>query len=190
MTGPAGGNIRLLTTLFARFFRVGLFTIGGGYAMVPVIEHEVVRKAGWLSATEFEHILFLAQSCPGPIAVNSSVLIGRKLAGRPGAFIGALGTTLPSFLVMLVFAAFVGTIATHPRIIATFAAVRGAIVALIVTAAWRLVRRNHDLATLVLTAAFLSLMIWVEVNPFLIVVAGIAVGVLRHAADRLRGRVG
>lgn len=83
--------------LFFTFARIGMFTIGGGYAMVPLIERDVVNK-GWLSKEEFLDVFAKAQSMPGVFAVNISIFVGYKLKGIPGSIMCALGTILPSFL--------------------------------------------------------------------------------------------
>lgn len=181
MFGPDKG---LLWRLFHRFFRIGLFTIGGGYAMVPVIEYEVVHRSRWMSVKEFEQALLLAQSCPGPIAINASVLIGRRLAGRVGAAVGVIATALPSFLVMVLFAAFVGGIAQYRVVSGVFSAVRGVVVALITLAAWRLVERNRDLFTVVSALVFLAALVFLRLNPFMIVAGGLVAGLARTAVQR------
>ena len=91
---------------FRTFFRIGLFTIGGGYAMIPLIEADVVDKYGWVDREEFLDLMAIAQSCPGIFAVNMSIFIGYKLRGVPGSVVCALGTVLPSFLIILGIALF------------------------------------------------------------------------------------
>ena len=91
---------------FSTFFKIGTFTIGGGYAMVPLIEEEVVNKKKWLSHENFIDLLAVAQSVPGVFAVNLSIFIGYKLKKFPGALSLALGTILPSFLIILSIALF------------------------------------------------------------------------------------
>ena len=91
---------------FATFFKIGLFTIGGGYAMVPLIEEEVVNKKKWISQEDFIDLLAVSQSVPGVFAVNFSIFIGYKLRRFPGALALALGAILPSFLIILAIALF------------------------------------------------------------------------------------
>ena len=91
---------------FLIFFRIGVFTIGGGYAMVPIIEAELVDKRKWISKEDFLDLLALAQTVPGIFAVNISIFIGYKLRKFWGAFWMALGTILPSFLIILAIALF------------------------------------------------------------------------------------
>ena len=93
-------------TLFSTFFKIGAFTLGGGYAMIPLIESEVVDKHSWISKEEFLDLVAVAQSCPGVFAINISTFIGYKLRRHRGALCAAMGTGLPSFLIILLIALF------------------------------------------------------------------------------------
>ena len=95
-----------LRTIFFSFFKIGLFTFGGGYAMISLIEREVITHRRWIEQKEFLDLLTLAQSVPGPIAVNTSVFVGYKLRGLRGAAAAVLGTVLPSFTIILLIALF------------------------------------------------------------------------------------
>lgn len=117
--------------MFLAFFKIGAFTIGGGYAMVPLIEAEVVDKKKWISKDEFVDTLALAQSAPGPIAVNTAVFVGFKMGRYKGAFFTTLGAVLPSFLIILVIATFFSQIRDMRAIESAFKAIRPAVVALI-----------------------------------------------------------
>lgn len=99
---------------FGIFFKIGAFTIGGGYAMVPLIENEIVTKRNWISKDDFIDLLAIAQSAPGILAVNISIFIGYKLRGIWGSLVTALGTVLPSFVIILAIAMFFITSKTTP----------------------------------------------------------------------------
>ena len=86
---------------FGIFFKIGAFTIGGGYAMVPLIENEIVTKRKWIAQEDFIDLLAISQSAPGILAVNISIFIGYKLRGIRGSIVTALGTILPSFIIIL-----------------------------------------------------------------------------------------
>ena len=92
--------------LFKTFFRIGLFTLGGGYAMIPLIEAEVVDKRGWIAKDQFLDLIAVAQTCPGVFAINISIFIGYRLRGVKGALLTAMGTALPSLLIILAIAMF------------------------------------------------------------------------------------
>ena len=103
-TSPAKRG--LLLQLFATFFKIGAFTFGGGWAMISIMERELVDKRGWLAREDFLDLLAVAQSLPGILAVNISVAVGDSLRGRRGCLCAALGTILPSFLMILAIAIF------------------------------------------------------------------------------------
>lgn len=117
--------------LFMVFFKIGAFTLGGGYAMVPLIEKEVVDNKGWLEKEEFLDTLALAQSSPGPIAINTAVFVGFKDSGLLGALITTLGSVLPSFTIILIIALFFRDIRDNIYVDKAFKGIRPAIVALI-----------------------------------------------------------
>ena len=91
-------------TSFKTFFKIGMFTLGGGYAMIPIIEHEVVDRYHWIDRQEFVDIVAVAQSCPGVMAINMSTFIGYKMAKTRGALVTTLATALPSFIIILIVA--------------------------------------------------------------------------------------
>ncbi len=83
------------------FFQIGLFSIGGGYAAMPLIQEQVVNTHNWLSMTEFADVITISQMTPGPIAINSATFVGMRIAGLPGALVATLGCVLPSFFIVL-----------------------------------------------------------------------------------------
>lgn len=95
-----------LTTLFFTFFKIGAFTFGGGYAMIALLEDELVRKKQWIDREEFLNMAAIAESTPGPVAVNSATYLGYKLAGVPGAAVATLAVCLPSFLIIYAISLF------------------------------------------------------------------------------------
>ena len=116
---------------FGIFFKIGAFTIGGGYAMVPLIENEIVTKRNWISKEDFIDLLAIAQSAPGILAVNISIFIGYKLRGIRGSLVTALGTVLPSFVIILAIAMFFHNFKDNPIVERIFKGIRPAVVALI-----------------------------------------------------------
>lgn len=136
-----GGFAIILWQIFSSFFKIGAFTIGGGYAMLPVMQREVVNRLGWLNEQEFMETIAVTQSAPGAIAVNTAILIGKQMAGLPGVVAGCLGAVLPSFIIILVIAAFFHNFLTWSPALNFFAGVRPAVVALIAHVAWKMGRR-------------------------------------------------
>ena len=125
---------------FKTFFKIGLFTLGGGYAMIPLIEEEVVDKKQWVSKEELLDLIAIAQSCPGVFAANISIFIGYKLRRTPGAVITCLGTCLPSFLIILAIAIFFYRYMDVPVVAAIFRGIRPAVVALIAVPTFNLAK--------------------------------------------------
>ena len=130
----------MLLKLFTTFFKIGLFCFGGGFAMIPLIQREVIEKHKWIDEKDFLDMLVLAQSTPGPIAVNTSVFVGYKMAGVAGAIMATLGTVLPSFMVILLLALFFAEVRENRYVDAAFRAMRPAVVALIVAPLMGLVK--------------------------------------------------
>lgn len=123
-----------LSQLFLSFFKIGAFTFGGGWAMISIIEREIVDKNPWIEREEFLDLLALAQSLPGILAVNIAVAVGDSMHGRRGAITAALGTILPSFLIILAIAVFLtpDLIKSNRVLTAIFMGIRPAVVALII----------------------------------------------------------
>ena len=121
-----------LRTIFLSFFKIGLFTFGGGYAMIPLIEREVIDNRRWIERKEFLDLLTLAQSVPGPISLNTSVFVGYKVRGLRGAAAALLGVVLPSFVILLAIALFFADVRHNPVVDAAFKGMRPAVVALII----------------------------------------------------------
>ncbi len=133
-------NTKIYLTFFTTFFRIGLFTLGGGYAMIPIIEKEVVDRYGWIKKEDFLDIIAIAQSCPGVLAINMSVFIGYRLKKLPGALVTCLATALPSFLIILLIAMFFHQFQHNKVVEAIFRGIRPAVVALIAAPTFNLAK--------------------------------------------------
>ena len=128
------GSGRIYWQLFATFFKIGAFTFGGGWAMISIIEREIVDKHGWIERKDFLDLLAVAQSLPGILAVNIATAIGDKLKGMKGSALASAGTILPSFILILIIAIFLtpDMIKNNHTISAIFMGIRPAVVALII----------------------------------------------------------
>ena len=163
--------------IFSTFFRIGSFTLGGGYAMIPLIQHEVVDRYKWMSEEEFIDMVAMAQSAPGVIAINTSIFVGYKLKKVWGGVVCALGSVLPSFLIILVIALFFTHVQDNVWVEKAFKGLRPAVVALIavpcLTTA-RSIRMSHKALIIPMAAA---LLIWLGgVSPVWVILAAIAGG--------------
>ena len=128
---------------FLTFLKIGLFTIGGGYAMIPLIEREVVERRQWLKREEFLDLMSLSQALPGVFAVNFSIYIGHRLRGLRGSLALAAGVVLPSFVIILLVAMFFSAYADNRVVEAIFRGVRPAVVALIAVPCIKLGKSAH-----------------------------------------------
>ena len=160
---------------FRTFFKIGMFTLGGGYAMIPLIEEEVVNKKKWVSKEDMLDLIAIAQSCPGVFAINIAIFIGYKLRKVQGAFATALGTALPSFLIILAIAIFFHQFEDNKVIAAMFKGIRPAVVALIAVPTFNLARRAQLNKFTVWIPFVSALAIWLlGVSPiWIIILAGI-----------------
>ncbi|MBQ8701869.1 MAG: chromate transporter [Prevotella sp.] len=165
-------NYELLRT----FFKIGLVTFGGGYAMIPIIENEVVDRHKWLAKEELLDLIAIAQSCPGVFAINISIFIGYKLQKTWGAIASAFATALPSFIIILLIAMFFHQFQDNPVVAAVFRGIRPAVVALIAVPTFRLAQSANITLTNCWIPIACALAIWaLGVSPILvIIVAGLA----------------
>ena len=167
--------MRIYFQLFGIFFKIGAFTIGGGYAMVPIIEDEIVTKRKWISKEDFVDLLAIAQSAPGILAVNISIFIGYKLKGVQGAVVSTLGTVLPSFLIILLIAMFFQSFKNNIYVEKMFKAIRPAVVALIAAPTFSMAKTAKISKYTIWIPIVSALLIWLmDVSPvWIIAVAGI-----------------
>ena len=166
----------MLFEIFKTFFKIGTFTIGGGYAMIPIIQKEVVDNKNWMKNEEFLDTIAVTNSLPGPIAINCATFVGYKTAGVPGAFSAALGAVLPSFSIILIIAIFFSNFSNNSVLEHIFAGVRPAVVALIAYALVKLAKSagitkiNMIIGSIALVAILLF-----KLHPiFVVVLAGLA----------------
>ena len=166
----------MLFELIKTFFRIGLFTLGGGYAMIPLIEEEVVNRHKWVSKEDMIDLIAIAQSCPGVFAINMSIFVGYKLRRLWGAIFAALGTALPSFLIILAIAVFFSAFKDNQVIAAMFRGIRPAVVALIAVPTFRMARSARIGWTNCWIPVACALAIWMlGVSPvYIILIAGIS----------------
>ena len=166
----------MLLALFASFLKIGAFTFGGGYAMIPLIEREVIDRRNWIARREFLDLLTLAQSVPGPISLNTAVFVGYRLRGVRGAVAALAGTILPSFGIILLIALFFTDVRQNPVVDAAFKGMRPAVVALIIGPVISLARGLHPALYVVIAAAALAIWGW-GWSPIYVLAAAAAAGI-------------
>lgn len=177
----SAGKGKKILRMFLTFFRIGAFTIGGGYAMLPLIEREFVDRQGWVSEDEIVDIFAIVQSVPGVIAINSSIFIGYRIAGVAGALSAALGMVLPSFITISVIAFFFVEFRDIPAVQKAFAGVRAGVTALIALAAFRLGKKvmTGTFPAVMVILSF-SALLFFDVHAITIIAAAAVAGVVRY----------
>lgn len=163
----------MIFKLFRVFFKIGAFTFGGGYAMIPIIQEEIVDKNKWMENEEFLDAIAVAQASPGPVSVNTSIFVGYKIGGISGAISCLLGTVLPSFLTILLVAMFFYQYRNNPIIDKVFMGIRPAVVALILSAVYKLGKSmGHSKPIVLIALATVLLIVFVDISPILLILAG------------------
>ena len=146
---------KTIPTLFFTMLKIGLFTFGGGYAMIALLENEFVTKRGWLEQEEFLDVAAIAESTPGPIAINSATYIGYKQAGILGSVVATLGMTLPSFCIIYAMSLFFDAFLSLTVVACAFRGIQIAVLYLILSAGLRMLKKMKktpfSLAVLLLT---------------------------------------
>lgn len=174
--------------LFWTYLKIGTFTLGGGYAMLPLIQREVVDRKGWIDEQEFLNMIALAQAAPGLIAVNSAIFIGWRIGGWRGVAGAVLGAVLPSFLIILTIAVVFREWKELPAVEAAFKGIRPAVVALIAAPLLKLTKSalkayggktssSHPWPLII--SLISALLIWLgHVNPVWVILATIVLTLL------------
>ena len=137
---------KLILTLFLCFFKIGAFTFGGGYAMLSLLENEFVEKKGWLTKEEFLDMIAIAESTPGPVAINSATFIGHKTAGVLGSTFATLGVVLPSFIIIYVISLFLDAFLELTIVANAFRGIQACVVYLIGSTGLKLFRQMEKKA--------------------------------------------
>ena len=162
--------------LFYTYLKIGTFTLGGGYAMLPLIQREVVDRKGWIDEEEFLNMIALAQAAPGLIAVNSAIFIGWRIGGWRGVCGAVLGAVLPSFLIILLIAIVFQEWKGQPAVEAAFKGIRPAVVALIAAPLFKMAKSAKISWITALIPIAAALLIWLgHVNPVWVILATILI---------------
>lgn len=162
--------------LFLTYLKIGTFTLGGGYAMLPLIQREVVDRKGWIDEEEFLNMIALAQAAPGLIAVNSAIFIGWRVGGWKGVCGAVLGAVLPSFLIILAIAMVFQDWKELPAVEAAFKGIRPAVVALIAAPLFKMAKSAKISWVTALIPIAAALLIWLgHVNPVWVILATIVI---------------
>ncbi len=170
----------ILLDLFCSFFRIGAFTFGGGYAMLPMLQREIVEKKGWASEEDLLDYFAVGQCTPGVIAVNTATFVGYKKKGIPGGIMATLGVVAPSLVIITVIAAVLSNFAHIPAVRNAFAGIRVAVCVLILNSVSKLLKKSvvDKITAGVYIAVALGAILLKNVNPVLFVVLAGLLGIV------------
>lgn len=170
--------MRLLVDLFVSFFKIGLFTFGGGYAMLPMLQREVVDKHGWATEEDVLDYYAIAQCTPGVIAVNTATFVGTKLKGAVGGAVATLAVICPSVIIITIISSILKSFASYEILQHAFAGIRVAVAALVVVSVYKLYKKGvRGALSNGIFAASLLLIVLFYLSPVWIVAACIVLGV-------------
>lgn len=165
--------------MFIAFFKIGAFTFGGGYAMIPLIEEEVVNNKKWLEKEEFMDVLVVSQSLPGALAVNCSIFLGYKIGGLIGAIMALLAVILPSFIIIIIIAAFFMQFRNNYYVNAAFKGITAAVPMLVLVGAISLSKglekNTRTIVTIIVALIALTLF---DIHPIIVIIVSAIYGVI------------
>ena len=172
--------MQMLLDLFCTFFRIGLFTFGGGYAMLPLLQRDIVEKKKWATEEELLDYFAVGQCTPGIIAVNTATFVGYKEKKLPGAIFATLGIVAPSLVIITIIAALLSNFADVPAVQNAFAGIRVAVCVLILNSVVKLLKKSVvDALTLgIYIVVFIGSVLLSSVSPVLFIVAAALLGII------------
>ncbi len=171
-----------IQTMFFDFFKIALFTLGGGYAILPVMHNHFVKKKKLISENEFQEFLSVVQGLPGSLAANCATLIGYKLYGVFGSIIAVLGSIMPSFITITLISIFFSQISSVTVVAKFFLGIRPAVVALILYFGIGMMRKTRwNIIKGIMLVFFLCMFIFLNINPIMMILLGIFSGLLYTA---------
>ena len=177
-TSPAEKRSRALT-LFLTFFKIGAFTFGGGYAMLPLIQREIVEKRKWITNDDILEVVAIAESTPGPIAVNSATFVGYRTGGFSGALLATLGVVLPSFAVILAISFVLREFESLKAVQYAFSGIRAGVLALVLKALWSMYKQSpKNAVSYALMAIAFVLVAFLGADVLPVIIGCVAVGLI------------
>ncbi|MBQ8267287.1 MAG: chromate transporter, partial [Clostridia bacterium] len=164
-------NFTKALKLFTTFFKIGAFTFGGGYAMIPLIQHEVAEKNKWITDEDILEIVAIAESTPGPIAINSATFVGYRVCGVLGSLSATLGVVLPSFIIILAISFVLSAFQNLRAVQYAFMGIRAGVLALVIKALTTMFKKcPKGLVSYIVMAFAAAVGILTDINVFLIII--------------------
>ena len=169
-------KLKRILSLFLTFLKIGGFTFGGGYAMIPLIQKEVVDNKKWVTDDDILEIIAIAESTPGPIAINSATFIGYKTCGFFGSFFATLGVVLPSFVIIMIIAFLLNGFAEITAVKYAFFGIRAGVLALLLKSFWGMFKKcpKNAVAYSIATAAFIASIL--SFDTLIIIISAAVIG--------------
>ena len=167
--------MKIVWQLFGTFFKIGAFTLGGGYAMLSMVEKAVVDQKKWIPSDEFWDLIAIVQSLPGVFAVNTALYVGHRIAGKRGAAAAMLGAIIPSIVIILLLATIFREYRDLPVVERIFKGIRPCVVALILAPSLRMIKSAKiNWKTAIIPIVTVALIWWLKVSPAWVILAAIA----------------
>ena len=174
--------MELLIRLFIAFLKIGTFSFGGGYAMLPFIQKEIVESNTWISMSEFTDIIGISQMTPGPVAINSATFVGYKVGGVIGSIIATLGVITTSFILITIINKLLSKLKESKVVKAALLGMRPVLIALIIYAFIDLAKESYvDLKSIIITLIIGVILLSKKVHPILVIVIAAILGVFFYA---------
>ena len=170
--------MKILLEIFLTFTKIGAFTFGGGYAMIPLIQHETVGKKKWVTDEDILDIVAIAESTPGPIAINAATFVGHRVAGFKGACAATLGVILPSFVIIALISYVLEEFQGLKAVQYAFFGLRAGVLALILKAFWNMAKKQKKKKSIIIAAAAFLLAAVLRLNVLLVIVLCAAAGLI------------
>ena len=182
-------KLRLCLQLFLTFMKIGVVTFGGGYAMIPIIEHEITDKRQWLSGDDLLEVVAISETTPGPIAICAATFIGYKMAGVLGAFCATVGVVLPSFVIIYLISLFLRAFEELLIIKYAFFGIRAGVLALLVKAVVSMFKKapKNTVAYLIMAASFAAVAIF-SANVIIVILSAAVIGLAASLIARKAGK--
>lgn len=171
--------MKKLIEMFFTFFKIGAFTFGGGYAMIPLMERELVSSKGWIDKDDFTDIIVISQSFPGAMAVNASIFIGYKIGGILGAILALLGTVIPSFFIIIFIAAFFMQFRNHSIVNKAFLGIGAAVPVMVLIAITSLSKsiKKQWINGIIIIVSVIAISIF-NIHPVIVILASALYGII------------
>lgn len=174
--------MKILITLFIAFLKIGTFSFGGGYAMLPFIQKEIVESNTWISMSEFTDIIGISQMTPGPVAINSATFVGYKVGGIIGSIIATLGVITTSFILITIINKLLSKFKESKVVKSALLGMRPVLIALIIYAFIDLAKESYvDLKSIIITLIIGVILLSKKVHPILVIVIAAILGVFFYA---------